>query len=108
MILVDSSAWIEYLRDTGLPACHRVDQLLSSETLIATCDTVVMELLAGSSSEREATMLLRLLDRIGRCSEPVASPMQPVRWRSRGEPPRVIAFASSLTAVATALRKDDE
>jgi predicted nucleic acid-binding protein len=63
MILVDSSAWIEYLRDTGSPACHRVDKLLSSETPIATCDTVVMELLAGSSSEREATMLLRLLDR---------------------------------------------
>ena len=63
MILVDSSAWIEYLRDTGSPACHRVDELLSSETRIATCDTVVMELLAGSSSEREATTLLRLLYR---------------------------------------------
>jgi predicted nucleic acid-binding protein len=63
MILVDTSAWIEYLRDTGSPACHRVDQLISSETPMATCDTVVMELLAGSSGEREAATLLRLLDR---------------------------------------------
>jgi hypothetical protein len=63
MILVDSSAWIEYLRDTGSPACGRVDELISTETLIATCDTVVMELLAGLASEREAVTLLRLLDR---------------------------------------------
>jgi len=28
MILVDSSAWIEFLRDTGSPVCERVDQLL--------------------------------------------------------------------------------
>jgi predicted nucleic acid-binding protein len=63
MILIDSSAWIEYLRDTGSPVCERVDQLLRSETPIATCDPVMMEILAGARSEREANELMRLLDR---------------------------------------------
>jgi hypothetical protein len=63
MILVDSSAWIEYLRDTGSATCRRVDELLSTDTPIATCDTVVMEILAGSTGERDATTLRRLLDR---------------------------------------------
>jgi hypothetical protein len=63
MILIDSSAWIEYLRDTGSPICERVDALVRSDAPIATCDTVMMEILAGASSEREAIDLMRLLDR---------------------------------------------
>lgn len=63
MILIDSSAWIEYLRDTGSAACERVDALLRSDTPIATCDTVMMEILAGTTSEREANDLMGLLDR---------------------------------------------
>ncbi len=63
MILVDSSAWIEYLRDTGSPVCDRVEGLLREEASIAVCDTVIMEILAGSTSEQAASELLRLLDR---------------------------------------------
>ena len=44
MILVDTSAWIEFLRDTGSPICKRVDDLLAAE--VATCDVVRMEVLA--------------------------------------------------------------
>jgi hypothetical protein len=61
MILVDTSAWIEYLRDTGSPACVAVDHLLESD--IATCDAVRMELLAGARDERRLTQLRRLLAR---------------------------------------------
>jgi predicted nucleic acid-binding protein len=63
MTLIDSSAWIEYLRDTGSPMSRRVDALLQADAPIATCDTVMMEILAGTSSEHEATELMRLLDR---------------------------------------------
>lgn len=63
MILIDSSAWIEYLRDTGSAACQRVDELLATDASIATCDTVLMEILAGPTGEREAAELMRLLDR---------------------------------------------
>lgn len=45
MILVDTSAWIEFLRDTGSRACVRVDALLAGG--VATCDAIRMELLAG-------------------------------------------------------------
>ena len=38
MILVDTSAWIEFLRDTGSPVCTLVDELLAGE--IAICDAV--------------------------------------------------------------------
>ena len=61
MILVDTSAWIEFLRDTGSPICERVDDLLAAE--IATCDVVRMEVLAGARDEQHLQQLRRLLAR---------------------------------------------
>ena len=61
MILVDTSAWIEFLRDTGSAACERVETLLDAE--IATCDAVRMEVLAGARDERHLQSLRRLLAR---------------------------------------------
>ena len=61
MILVDTSAWIEFLRDTGSPICQRVDDLLATE--IATCDVVRMEVLAGARDEQHLRQLRRLLAR---------------------------------------------
>ena len=34
MILIDTSAWIEFLRDTGTATCNRVEALLESEIAI--------------------------------------------------------------------------
>ncbi len=59
MILVDTSAWVEFLRDTGSPVCVRVDELLGSA--IAICDPVRMEVLAGARDEGHLHMLRRLL-----------------------------------------------
>ena len=61
MILVDTSAWIEFLRDTGSAACERVETLLYTE--IATCDAVRMEVLAGARDERHLQSLRGLLAR---------------------------------------------
>lgn len=61
MILIDTSAWIEFLRDTGTPVCERVDALLAGR--IATCDAIRMELLAGARDETHARQLARLLER---------------------------------------------
>lgn len=61
MILIDTSAWIEFLRDTGSSVCQRVDDLLAAE--IATCDVVRMELLAGARDEQHLQQLRRLLAR---------------------------------------------
>lgn len=61
MILIDTSAWVEYLRDTGSPVCLRVDELLDDD--IAICDPVRMEVLAGARDERHLYDLRRLLAR---------------------------------------------
>ena len=61
MILIDTSAWVEFLRDTGSPVCQRVDDLLGVE--IATCDVVRMEVLAGARNEQHLNQLRRLIAR---------------------------------------------
>ena len=70
MILIDTSAWIEFLRDTGSPICQRVDDLLAAE--IATCDVVRTEVLAGARNEQHLQQLRRLLARASNLpTEPV-------------------------------------
>lgn len=61
MIVVDTSAWVEFLRDTGSAVCERVDQLLAAD--IAICDPVRMEVLAGARDAHHLSNLRRLLAR---------------------------------------------
>lgn len=61
MILIDTSAWVEFLRDTGSATCERVDRLLADE--IAVCDPVRMEVLAGARDEQHLHDLRGLLAR---------------------------------------------
>ena len=61
MILIDTSAWIEFLRDTGSPVCDRVESLLDAE--MAICHPVRMEVLAGARDEYHLERLRRLLAR---------------------------------------------
>ena len=61
MILVDTSAWVEFLRDTGSPVCDEVDRLLAHE--VAVCDPVRMEVLAGARHESHLRSLRGLLAR---------------------------------------------
>jgi predicted nucleic acid-binding protein len=61
VILVDTSAWIEFLRDTGSEVCVAVDRLLDED--LAICDAVSMEVLAGARDERHLVRLRGLLAR---------------------------------------------
>jgi predicted nucleic acid-binding protein len=61
VILVDTSAWIEFLRGTGSPVCEAVDRLLGDD--IAVCDAISMELFAGARDERQLLQLRGLLAR---------------------------------------------
>ena len=61
MILIDTSAWIEFLRDTGSTACHRVEETLAQD--FAVCDVVRMEVMAGARDEFHLLSLRRLLAR---------------------------------------------
>jgi predicted nucleic acid-binding protein len=50
VILIDTSAWVEYFRATGSPAAVRVRRLLAEHmTEVAMCEPVAMEILAGAS-----------------------------------------------------------
>lgn len=61
MILIDSSAWIEFLRDTQSPVCDEVDRLLAGDVVV--CDAVRMEILAGARDESHLRRLRGLLAR---------------------------------------------
>jgi len=61
LTLIDTSAWVEFLRDTGSPVCERVDTLLAAR--IATCDAVRMEVLAGARDQEHLQQLRALLAR---------------------------------------------
>jgi predicted nucleic acid-binding protein len=61
VILIDTSAWVEFLRGTDSAVCKRVDRLLAGR--IATCDPVKMEVLAGARDEHHLHALRRLLAR---------------------------------------------
>ena len=61
MILVDTSAWIEFLCDTGSSTCEAVDRLLADD--LAICDPVAMEILAGARDEHHLAQLRGLLGR---------------------------------------------
>jgi predicted nucleic acid-binding protein len=63
VILVDSSAWIEFQRATGSPVDERLTRAIEAEEPLATLGVVVLEVLAGARDERHASDLRRLLDR---------------------------------------------
>jgi predicted nucleic acid-binding protein len=61
MILVDSSAWVEYLRRTGSPVHLRVRTALEEKAELASTDVVLMEILAGARDGRDRDRLRRLI-----------------------------------------------
>lgn len=61
MILIDTSAWVEFLRATATDADVAVQEALAGD--ITTCDPVRMELLAGARTDQELSSLRSLLSR---------------------------------------------
>lgn len=61
MILVDTSAWIEFLRGTGSDAHLRLREELEGAEQLAACDVVLMELLAGARDDADRDRLRRLV-----------------------------------------------
>jgi predicted nucleic acid-binding protein len=61
--LLDTSAWIEFLRSTGSVTHLAVRRLLEDDTSIHTTDVVVMEVLAGARDHDHHRQLRQLLAR---------------------------------------------
>jgi predicted nucleic acid-binding protein len=72
VILLDSSAWIEFLRETGSHVHHQVRSALQSDWPLAWTDVVGMEILAGARDAADRDRLRRLL--YGRHFLPVDGP----------------------------------
>ncbi len=66
MILVDSSAWVEYDRATGSPTDRALSaRIAAGGSDIAVTEPVLMEVLAGARNSDAATRLRRLLTSFG-------------------------------------------
>jgi predicted nucleic acid-binding protein len=61
VILVDSSAWIEFLRGSGSRTHLRLRSALEEGAALACTDVVLMEVLAGAGDDAERDRLRRLL-----------------------------------------------
>jgi predicted nucleic acid-binding protein len=63
VILADSSAWIELLRNTGSPVHRRLSAAIEGDEQIAIVGVVLLEILADARDEAHAKDLRRLLAR---------------------------------------------
>jgi predicted nucleic acid-binding protein len=63
VILVDTSAWIEFERGTGSAVHKRIATAIERGELLGTTGIVTFEVLAGARDERHARDLRRLLAR---------------------------------------------
>jgi len=114
VILVDSSAWVEFLRGTGSPACEEVDRLLDQE--IAITDPILMEILAGARDESHLHELRGLLGRarILHCTpmDYDAAALLYRRCRRAGETPRrlvdCLIAAVAIRVAAPILHADSD
>jgi hypothetical protein len=61
MILVDTSAWIEYDRATGSSVDLRLTELVTNDGPVAVTEPVIMEVLAGARNDAREDDLRRLL-----------------------------------------------
>ena len=63
MILVDTSAWVEFDRATGSSVDARLTALIADSDEIAVTEPVIMEVLAGARNDRREGDLRRLMQR---------------------------------------------
>jgi predicted nucleic acid-binding protein len=63
VILVDTSAWVEFDRATGSSIDTRLTELIATTDDVAVSEPVIMEILAGARDDRRARDLRRLMDR---------------------------------------------
>ena len=61
MILVDTSAWVEFDRASGSPVDHALTDLIRKGGDVAVSEPVLMEVLAGARTDRHEVDLRRLL-----------------------------------------------
>jgi len=61
--LVDTSAWVEYLRRTGSDTNVRLRSMLEADQRLATTDVVIMELLCGARTSDSRRKIWAFMNR---------------------------------------------
>ena len=107
MILVDTSAWVEYDRATGSAVDQRLTALIAADGPVVITEPVIMEVLAGARSDQRETDLRRLLLRFALLPFDVVADFDGAarlyrRCRRAGVTPRGIA---DCMIAAVALRR---
>lgn len=62
-VLVDTSVWIEYFRDTGVPGTAFLQKSADSDGAFRTCGPVIMEVLAGARNDDDLATMTSILSR---------------------------------------------
>lgn len=93
MILVDTSAWVEFDRATGSTVDLRLTELIAADGPVAVTEPIVMEVLAGASGHGREYDLRRLLQRFRLISFDTAADFDAAatiyrRCRAEGVTPR--------------------
>jgi predicted nucleic acid-binding protein len=110
VILVDSSAWIEYQRATGSTADLRLTAAIEEDEQLAIIGLILLEVLAGARDEPQALVLGRLLSRcrLLQLQEPSDYEAAAALYRaSRGEGTTIRRLPDCLIA-AVAIRTGTE
>ncbi len=107
MILIDTSAWVEYFRATGSAAAVEVRRLLSEETDdVAMCEPVAMEILSGAGGEDVYLKLERLVNGLPSLAVDGASDFRTAAqiYRSARRAGRTIRSINNCLIAALAIR----
>lgn len=109
MILIDTSAWVEFLRATGSPVDQRVATAVAGRGPIGVVDVVKLELLAGARDEVAADDLQRFLARFTPVptSSPADHELAASLYREGRRAGKTIRSLLDCLVAAVALRLDE-
>jgi predicted nucleic acid-binding protein len=109
VILIDTSAWIEYFRATGSAAAGEVRRLLSDEAnQVAICEPVAMEILSGVSDDNTHAKLERLVNGLASLSVDSSTDFRTAAqiYRAARRGGRSIRSINDCLIAAVAIRHD--
>lgn len=109
MILVDTSAWVEYLRATGSAAAVEVRRLLSNDaTQVAMCEPIAMEILSGAADDSRHAKLEQLVNGLPSLAVDAAIDFRTAAdiYRAARRAGRTIRSLNDCLIAAVAIRHD--
>lgn len=109
MILIDTSAWIEYFRATGSPTAVEVRRLLTEQSeQVAMCEPVAMEILSGAIDDSAHGKLERLVNGLPSLAVDAAVEFRTAAhiYRSARRAGRTIRSINDCVIAAVAIRHD--